>query len=63
MPRRHVAIRVSPKGTAFIGKCVACNKDNLSIQDVNTDCPSDMSYEEAQKIVQKWFDDKNKTKQ
>lgn len=48
----HVAIRVSPKGEDFLGKCLMCGKENLSMYDVNADCNGNlMTYEEAIKIV------------
>lgn len=44
----HALVRTSPKGQKFIGRCVKCGKDGLSMMDT-TPCinPSGMSDSEA----------------
>lgn len=43
----HVITRTSPKGPGkkFIGKCINCGKENLTIDKAMDDCPSSPSLE------------------
>ena len=37
----HAIERTSPKGQAFIGKCMKCGKEDLPMIAATQDCPAD----------------------
>lgn len=48
----HSLERTSPKGTRFVGTCVLCGQEGLTIADMNDECPNQRGLTQDEALLE-----------
>ena len=48
----HTVLRTSPKGQAFIGACIQCGKEDLTLSQARGECDNPLAMTEEESILE-----------